>query len=77
MKSIIFIPEVETPDNTQSTNTMMAALSRDESYILTPSKSSGDSFKSLLGEPNWDTVYSLLSKETASQAQLSSKEEIG
>src|SRR5690606_30376299 len=29
-----------------------------------------------LGEPNWDTVYSLLSKETASQIQISSKEEL-
>ena len=72
----LFIPEVETPDTTQSTNTMMAALSRDRSYILTPSKSVETVFKSLLGEPNWDTVYSLLSKETASQAQLSSKEEL-
>ena len=52
----LFIPEVETPDTTQSTNTMMAALSRDRTYIQTPSKSGETDFKRLLGEPTWDTV---------------------
>ena len=72
----LFFPELEALDDAQSINPMMVALSRDKSYILTPSRSVETVFKSLLGEPNWDTVYSLLSKETASQIQISSKEEL-
>ncbi|NLN40654.1 MAG: hypothetical protein GX160_01440 [Clostridiales bacterium] len=72
----LFLPELEALEDMQSIKPMMVALSRDRSYILTPSKSVETVFESLLGEPNWDTVYSLLSKETASQTQLSSKEDL-
>lgn len=65
-----------TGEEQSSNNALLVALSRDRSYILTPSKSVETVFEGLIGEPNWDRVYSLLSKETASKESLPTKEEL-
>ena len=75
LASLLF-PEIETPEEAQLTNQMMVALPRNRAYILTPAMAVETVFKGLLGEPKWDTVYSLLSKEMANKNQLPSKEEL-
>lgn len=63
-------------ENETNANNILVALSRDRTYILTPSKSVQTVFEGLIGEPKWDKVYSLLSKETASKDHLPSREEL-
>lgn len=72
----LMFPESEALGNEQASNTVLVALPRDRSYILTPSKSVEIVFEGLVGEPKWDKVYSLLAKETVSKDPLPSKEEL-
>jgi len=72
----LMLPEISTSDETQVTSAVMMALSRERSYILTPAKSVQTVFEGLIGEPRWDSVYSLLARETMSKDSLPSKEEL-
>ncbi|HZJ83566.1 MAG TPA: GerMN domain-containing protein [Clostridia bacterium] len=63
-------------DEVEKVNNIVVALSRDRSYILTPSISVQTVFEGMIGEPKWDIVYSLLSRETASKDHLPSREEL-
>lgn len=71
----LMFPDLEDTEG-QNTNAVLVALARDRSYILTPSNSVKMVFDGLLGEPKWDRVYSLLSKEMVGKDHLPPKEEL-
>lgn len=60
----------------QKSNAVLVALARDRSYILTPSVSVRLVFEGLVGEPRWDSVYSLLSNEMIGKDPLPPKDEL-
>lgn len=74
LETLIF-PDLDETEN-QRTNAVLVALSRDRSYILTPSASVKMVFEGLVGEPKWDLVYSLLSREMVGKSTLPSQDEL-
>ena len=72
----LMFPEINELDEDRLVNTVLIALSRDRTYILTPSKSVDLVFDGLVGEPKWDRIYPLLAKETMGKDSLPAKDDL-
>lgn len=76
LESLIFPDMEEGEKGEDDSNAVLMALTRDRSFILDPSMSVRSVFEGLVGEPKWDRVYPLLSREMANKNNLPPKEEL-